>query len=279
MPSRSRASSTPVLTRSASCCAAGRAQAAPAEPRVERPDRAAVVRGGCELRVQVGERAQPEGREHIRLAQAVGRPPRRGRRERAGPEQPAELGARALDLAVAGLDGHRLRSEVLLDPRGKRLARLRSAPSSPRSTARARSATSATACVSASAIGGSGAVPSSRRIPPPWPDWIQRVDGVAPALVHESAGGRSRPVPHETAAALERALEPVAGGAPALLQIVRQRGVAQRGQHHQKPGRRVRGAVVAQLTVADQRAPARSPRSARPARAGTRGRSCPAPRR
>ena len=72
----------------------GGAQPAPPQPRVERPDRAAVVALGIEHRAGPRQRAQAERREHVGLAQARGHLPRALRR--ACRARPARPGARAV---------------------------------------------------------------------------------------------------------------------------------------------------------------------------------------
>ena len=130
------------------------------------------------------------------------------------------------------------------------------------------------ACVSASASGGSGIVPSASRMPPPYA--ARRVGRVAPALLRRGRRTRGGPVPDQPVAALECALKPRAAARHARSQLLGQRIVAERVEHHQEPRGPVGGAVIAQLAVSTGQ-PMSSKRSG--AAAGTRARSCRAPRR
>ena len=105
----------------------------------------------------------------------------------------------------------------------------------------------------------------------------ERVGGVAPALLDEAAGGPARPVPDQPSAALERTLEPLRSSAPRRRQLLGQRIVAERVEHHQEPRGAVGGAVIAQLAVSNR--PAHVLEALLGLRAGTRARSCRAPRR
>jgi hypothetical protein len=79
------------------------------------PDRAAVVSIGGIERMLRGEGAQAPGGEHVRLAEALGRLPASVLGQRAGPEQPAELGAGSCHPLAVGRDGDGLRVERLAD--------------------------------------------------------------------------------------------------------------------------------------------------------------------
>ena len=274
-PARARAASsaasTPVRTRSASAARPRGAQPAPAEPGVERPDGAAVVGGGREVRIARGERAQPVRGQDVRLAQPRGRRARRLGLERVRPQQPAELRAGARHRHVAGLQRHDVRPEALAEQRPQRGRAPASTPDRRSACAAARSA----------AYGHRLRVGVGQR--------RLRVGAVGAhvAAAVRVAGGVDRVAP----ALLRRARPANAPGAwrtsPPPASSVRASQSARRARP--PPRARARRWPRARRGTTPSRRPCRSsgtrPRPASPprrttpaARRGTRGRSCPAPR-
>ena len=166
----------------------------------------------------------------------------------ARPARPPTAASRAAsprrDDRPVGLDRHRLGPSA--PSRSRSSAASRSQRSSPDSRASARSAACAAAWLSTSASGEPGAVPSGRRMPP-WSSAGDRVDRVAPALLGERAPGaaaqRTKPPPRSSAPSSHA---PAARHAP---QLVRERAIAGRGEQHEEPRGRVRGAVVGERAL------------------------------
>ena len=178
--------------------AAGGAQAAPAQPGVERPHGAAVVGVRLEDAASRSTASVVRSRQHVGRTQPVG-----GRLagrvvQRVRPQQPAELRAGA---------GHqpsrprrprrpaRAPTAVRAGPRRGRAARAPGAPRRRRPGSRCRRAAARRAAVraqDAAAVGGG------------------RVDRVAPPLLRQRAP-RAGPMADEPAAAVERAGQPLPG--------------------------------------------------------------------
>ena len=235
------------------------AEPAPAQPGVEGPHCAAVVALDEERRVRGGQRPDAVRREQVRLGQAIGGDPARVRGQCVGPEQPAELRPRAVDRRAVRLQSHHVREERRLDPgpqparqarppvcgvrvepdervqRGDR-DRLRVCIGERRRRHRAVRAHDPAAVL----VGG-------------------RVEGVAPALLAESAGEGPRAAPHQPAACLECPGQPRSRGSGRGCQLAPQRLVPCGVEEHQEPRRRVRGAEVAQGSVADRPAELHQP--------------------
>ena len=198
--------------------AAGGAQAAPADPGVEGPDRAAVVVGRPEDGRVARQRAQAVGAQHVRRAQPRRRPPRaRGPRAR-----PPTAASRAASRRPA-------RSCRRARPPSPRARARRAARAAPR-----RAAPSARRPTAAPARAGPRArPPGCRRRPaarrarcrrarrmPPW-SWAETGSIASRQPCWESAPQVPARAAHEAAAALERAREPLARRAPRVLELVR----------------------------------------------------------
>ena len=184
---------------------------------------------------------------------------RAARLERVRPQQPAELRAGARHRPVAGLDRHHVGHERR-QPLPQRAAVRPAVVGSSRQRAAARRRPRPASRASAS--GGSGAVPSGRRMPPPY-GRVGRVERVAPALLRQRRP-RARPVADEAAAAVERPRP--ASRPPSALGSSKP---ADRDREHDEPRRRVGGAVVGERA----RRPATRHRGTAAARASRN--SCP----
>ena len=110
------------------------------------------------------------------------------------------------------------------------------------------------------------------------PERLQRVDGVAPALLREAPGRRAEPMTNESFAPLQRSPEPRGRRAPLRLERAGELLVLERRE--QRPATtRSRPPCRSTRSSRSARGGTRPPRTAPEPRLGTRGRSCPAPPR
>ena len=222
---------------------AGRAQAAPAQPAVERPDRAAVIAVDAEHRRRARQRAQAVVGEDVRFGQSRGNVADDVGLERVGPQQPAQLRTRA-GYRPVGIDEHDLgqvgaRSPGRASDRGvgatrrrrsagpARAARQRSRPACPRRRAAV-----------------SDAVPSGRSVPPPLPSVTGSIASRQPWWVRPPRSPpacRISPSPRSSSPAIHCAAARQFGSSSAV-----RSGSATAASSDDEPGRRVGRAVVAE---------------------------------
>ncbi len=195
------------------------------------------------------QRPHAERGEHIGAQQPV-RGRRRGRFvERAGPQQPAELGSGAGDRDVRGVQGHHLGPEVGAQPssqlrpplgpvRGS--CRFEDGQCGERSDGRRLRVRVGHRGARGPAVDADDAAGVAVR---------SRVAAVPPALLGQPARMPPRAATHQSPAGDQGAFEPVARRGDAGGQLGLQVGVAGGGEQDQEPGGGVRRAVVAQGAV------------------------------
>ena len=191
------------------------------------------------------------------------------RRSANGPSTPAHSSQPSCD-ARARAPARRPPRAPSCPPAGPPAARAARRPRRAHARSRAapatRSAATRTACVSTSASGGSGLVPSARTYPPPSASPAASIVSRQPCCASPNAPGRWRTSPSP---AVQRPRQPLRRGPRAASK--RPDG----GREHDEPARRVGRPVVGERARGPASPPPRRTAAARP---GTRARSCRAPR-
>ena len=252
----------------------GGPQAAPAQPRVERPDGTAVVGLRIELRMAVRQRAQPVVREHVGLGQALGGG-WVGFPQRPGPQQPAQLRAGTAHGPVVGVEGHRLGIPCRADARRQGLGGVRVAAvaGQPGQRTQAGERRGLRVAVGHRRLGRRAVLVQNAAALRRGADRVRRV---APALLDEAARGRAG----ASAAGRRRARARRAASRRRRASWARARRPARRRRSSPARAGTTASNRPSRSSAARRRAPrARGSPDARPRRRGApRGRSCPAPR-